>query len=123
MYTYRAIVTRVIDGDTLAADIDLGFNTWRRDQTLRLAGCNAREHADPNGGKQALDNLTRMLPAGTVLTLSTVKPDKYADRYDAAITLPDARDLTAVLIAAGWAIAWNGKGVKPVPPWPRAGTS
>ena len=28
MYEYRAKVLKVVDGDTVDVDIDLGFNTW-----------------------------------------------------------------------------------------------
>ena len=44
LYTYRATVTRVIDGDTVVADIDLGFRTWRHGERLRLYGIDASVH-------------------------------------------------------------------------------
>ena len=48
LWTYKAACVRVIDGDTLVADIDLGFHTTRREH-LRLKGIDAPEiHAtDP----------------------------------------------------------------------------
>lgn len=42
MYEYRARITRVIDGDTVEAEIDLGFHVTFT-VTLRLAGINAPE--------------------------------------------------------------------------------
>lgn len=42
MYEYKAKVIRVIDGDTLDAMIDLGFDTWIK-KRVRLAGINAYE--------------------------------------------------------------------------------
>ena len=42
MYTYNATVDRVIDGDTVDALIDLGFNTWKKIR-IRLHGINAWE--------------------------------------------------------------------------------
>ena len=30
MYTYHATVDRVVDGDTVDALIDLGFDTWKK---------------------------------------------------------------------------------------------
>jgi micrococcal nuclease len=41
MYEYRAYVCKVYDGDTVTADIDLGFGVILRKQKLRLAGINA----------------------------------------------------------------------------------
>ncbi len=113
-----AQVVRVIDADTVALDVDLGFGVWQRYQSFRLLGCNGRERSDV-GGPEATAHLAAILPAGTFVSLASIKPDKYGGRYDAKITLPDGRDLTQVLVAEGWAAAWDGKGSKPVPPWPR----
>jgi endonuclease YncB( thermonuclease family) len=116
MYEYAATVIAVHDGDTCTADIDAGFYVHVI-TPIRLLGCNAIELAQA-GGVEARDNLAALL-LGQHVTLRTVKPDKFGGRYDAAVTLPDGRDLVAVLIAAGWAVAWNGRGKAPVPVWPR----
>ena len=42
MYEYNAICTRVVDGDTIDARIDLGFNVWL-DCRIRLEGIDAPE--------------------------------------------------------------------------------
>jgi len=42
-YTYTAIVKEVYDSDTLNIDLDVGFDFWRRDLNVRLAGTNAFE--------------------------------------------------------------------------------
>lgn len=116
-----ARVVRVIDGDTVVLDVDLGFNVWLCNQSFRLAGCNAIEHSSP-GGAEAAANLATLLPAGSLITLTSLKPDKFGGRYDAIITLPDGDDLTRLLVATGWAAAWDGRGPKPVPVWPRETT-
>lgn len=117
-YTYEATIARIIDGDTLTATIDLGFHVWLYDRTIRLNGCNAREIHDP-GGIEARDNLATLLPPGTPVTLTSIGIDKYGDRIDARIALPDGADLTQQLITTGWAAPWDGHGPKPTPPWPR----
>lgn len=43
LYTYRAQVISVYDGDTLTVDIDLGFSVVMRQQTVRLSRINAPE--------------------------------------------------------------------------------
>lgn len=43
IYTYRAEIVRVIDGDTVVADIDLGFDVWLRNEHLRLYRVQAPE--------------------------------------------------------------------------------
>jgi micrococcal nuclease len=47
-YQYRAKVSRVIDGDTIVALVDLGFKTWV-ERILRLARINAPELPTPEG--------------------------------------------------------------------------
>ena len=42
MYIYKAKCERVVDGDTIDANIDLGFNTWKKTR-IRLVGINAAE--------------------------------------------------------------------------------
>jgi len=42
MYTYNAKVDRVIDGDTLDALVDLGFDTWKKVR-IRFQGIDAPE--------------------------------------------------------------------------------
>lgn len=42
-YEYGAVVTGIYDSDTMRMDIDLGFEFWRKDVEVRLAGVNAYE--------------------------------------------------------------------------------
>ena len=118
LYAYRATVLSVHDGDTVRASLALGFSV-AFDADLRLLGCNAIELAAP-GGAEARQHLAQLLPAGTLVYLRSLQVDKFGGRYDAQITLPDGSDLVTTLVATGWAAAWNGVGVKPVPAWPRA---
>lgn len=118
LYVYSAVVVRVVDGDTARADVDLGFGVWLRNRSFRLLGCNARELPAP-GGKEARDHLAALLLPGTAITLRSVRADKYGDRYDAQIILPDGTDLVEQLVRDGWVARWNGRGEPPVPAWPR----
>jgi|TARA_B100001094_G_scaffold22577_1_gene19092 micrococcal nuclease len=42
MYKYNAKLDRVVDGDTVDALVDLGFNTWKKVR-IRMMGMNAPE--------------------------------------------------------------------------------
>ena len=42
MYKYNAKLDRVVDGDTVDALVDLGFNTWKKIR-IRMVGMNAPE--------------------------------------------------------------------------------
>lgn len=121
-FTYNATVLRVLDGDTLEVDVDHGFYVHQTPTPVRLLNCNAAEK-DTEAGAAAKAHLEALLPVGTPVVLSTAKPDKFAPRWDADVTYRGAdgryRDLVADLIAEQWAAPWDGKGEKPVPPWPR----
>ena len=43
VYTYKAFVTSVYDGDTITCDIDCGFGVVLKKQKIRLYGLNAPE--------------------------------------------------------------------------------
>ena len=43
MYEYRAKVIKVIDGDTVDVDIDLGFGVWLKDERVRIMGIDTPE--------------------------------------------------------------------------------
>ena len=42
-YKYKAHCVRVVDGDTIYCDIDLGFGVWLHKQIIRLAGIDTPE--------------------------------------------------------------------------------
>ena len=43
MYEYRCKLVKVIDGDTMDIDIDLGFNVWLKNERVRLHGIDTPE--------------------------------------------------------------------------------
>jgi|TARA_R100000482_G_C5120245_1_gene145306 micrococcal nuclease len=47
MYKYNAKLDRVVDGDTVDALVDLGFNTWKKVR-IRMHGMNAPESRTRN---------------------------------------------------------------------------
>lgn len=115
-YRYAAVVEAPAhDGDTLTCRVDLGFHITIR-VSCRLAGINARELGTP-GGREARDHLRSLCPPGTPVTLASLGLDKYG-RALAHLTLPDGGDLADRMITHGYAAAWDGTGVRPVPSWP-----
>jgi micrococcal nuclease len=115
MYEYKATVVRIVDGDTVLLDLDLGFYMVAR-MSCRLAGLNSIELNQP-GGSAAKSYLASLLPVGSELIVNSVKPDKYAGRFDAYLTR-GGTDINARMIADGYAAKWDGHGPRPVPPWP-----
>lgn len=87
MYQYSALVSRVIDADTVVLDVDLGFHIRHR-ITTRLDGINAPEINTPEG-KDARDALLFLI-GGKTLAINTIRDrqDKYG-RWLAVLYLED----------------------------------
>lgn len=111
---YPAQVVDVHDGDTVALNIDLGFDhlisarDWDGHPRLscRVFGIDAPE-LSTDAGKAARDFARTLLPGGTVCTVVSHGWDKYGGRFDGAITLPDGTDFAQRMIDAGHAVAYE----------------
>ncbi len=81
MYQYKCKFIRVIDGDTVALDIDLGFNVWLK-MPVRLGGINAPELRGKTAlqGQKSKDFLTDLFNSSyDYITVETQIKDK--DKY------------------------------------------
>ena len=90
LYQYKAKIVRWVDGDTVIADIDLGFFCTRQER-LRLARINAFELNSNTmykirKARAARNQAERMCPVGSVVVVETSKSkrDRYA-RYIAEV--------------------------------------
>jgi len=75
MYKYRVEVTRVVDGDTVDVDIDLGFGMCYKKQRVRLMGIDTpesrtRDLEEKFYGKQSKKFLSSVLKDKVVTLLS-----------------------------------------------------
>ena len=43
MYEYKCYIIKVVDGDTVDVDIDLGFGVWLKDERVRIMGIDTPE--------------------------------------------------------------------------------
>ncbi len=77
MHVYKAVIERVIDGDTLDAKTDAGFNVWVAIR-IRLKGINCAEMAD--GGTAAKQFVIDKLESCQFVAINTHKDDIYG-RY------------------------------------------
>lgn len=119
MYEYKAQVLRIIDGDTLVVNIDLGFDVWIHNEVVRLNGIDAPEVRtnDPVEkffGTLAKKRIKEYLDndgAGGAVTLvsKTFKKEKYG-RVTADLKVQgQIRSLCATLIAEGYAVPYHGQ--------------
>jgi len=79
MYEYRTKVVRIVDGDTVDVDIDLGFGVWLRKERIRLLGIDTpesrtRDKVEKKYGLAAKAFLKKTL--GTSPILKTTKDGK-----------------------------------------------
>ena len=48
MYEYKCKLVKVVDGDTIDVDIDLGFGVWMLNQRIRMYGIDTPESRTSN---------------------------------------------------------------------------
>jgi len=74
MYEYKAKLLKVVDGDTVDVDIDLGFGVWLKDERVRIMGIDTpesrtRDKVEKVFGLASKDRLKELL--GKDCTLKT----------------------------------------------------
>ena len=78
MYEYRCKILRVVDGDTVDVDIDLGFGIWMHKERIRLHGIDTpesrtRDLEEKYYGNLAKEKMQFFLPVGSTQRLVTSK--------------------------------------------------
>ena len=99
LFFYRAEITRVIDGDTVVADVDLGMGIWQHDLRLRLFGINTPElhGADREAGQQAKAWLVSRLKNSVIMVQSHKDRTGKYGRYLATV-FADGEDVNAEML-------------------------
>jgi len=98
-YYYNCEIVRVIDGDTVEARIDLGFDTARL-ETLRLYGINTPEMrgAEKLEGQKAKAWLETQLANGEEITIRTIKDKTGSFGRYLAVLFCDGRNLNEQML-------------------------
>jgi len=70
MYEYRCKILRVVDGDTVDIDLDLGFGIWLRNERVRISGIDTPESRTSDEVERIFGNLASnkvkfLLPVGS----------------------------------------------------------
>jgi micrococcal nuclease len=113
MYEYNCKIVRVVDGDTIDVDIDLGFNHWIHDERIRLFGvdcpeCRSRDPEEKAAGLAAKDYVKGLLHDGGTYTLTTKEKGKFG-RYLGVIQLTDKTSVNGALVKERFAVAYYGQ--------------
>lgn len=108
MYEYKATLVRVVDGDTVVLDIDLGFGVWKHGERCRLAGIDAPE-IPTSEGYTAADALAHKLTvSGLVAFTKKDSQDKYG-RYLVTIFV-GGENVNEWMVNNHYAVPYDGKG-------------
>ncbi len=78
LFTFKAVLAKVVDADTLVAHVDCGFGIWVS-QRLRLRGINAPERKTLEG-VEAKQYVVSRLEKCPFIVIKTYSPDKYGRR-------------------------------------------
>ena len=117
MYEYNCRVNKVLDGDTVDVDLDLGFNIILANQRVRLAGVDTPESRTANKeekprGLLSKKKLSEKLPVGSWNKIRTTKSDNNDDKFGrilGEIILSDGVNVNAWLIENNYAVKYLGE--------------
>ena len=119
MYEYKCKILRVVDGDTVDVDIDLGFGVWMHKERVRMMGIDTpesrtRDRVEKAFGLASKDRLKELLPIGSIQVLKTEidrsgedKKGKFG-RILGDFLVDDNRRCTDILVEEGHAVAYFG---------------
>lgn len=123
MYDYRCKIVKIVDGDTVDVDIDLGFGVWMKKERVRIMGIDTpesrtRDKVEKVFGLAAKQRLKELLGPNPVLRTQISKKGedmkgKFGrilgdfDVYDAK---KDAwRPVTQIMIEEHHAVPYHGQ--------------
>jgi micrococcal nuclease len=115
LYQYKVSVARIVDGDTVDVDVDLGFGVWLRNERIRLAGVDTpekrtRDPIEKKAGVKASEFTAKMLTGADEIIL--VSHEKGKGKYGRILgtLMCDGMSLNDALISSGNAKEyWGGK--------------
>jgi micrococcal nuclease len=115
MYEYRCILRRVVDGDTIDVDIDLGFKVWLRKERVRLYGINTPESRTRNLAEKKLGLLAKARLKELLQKNFLIKTEKDSKgKFGRILGIPfvEGQNICEQLIEEGHARSYFGYGEK-----------
>ena len=115
MFEYRSNLIKIIDGDTIDVDLDLGFSVMLKKQRIRLYGINTpesrtRDLEEKRYGLAAKARLRELLEEADTITVRTAIDKKARGKYGRILGTIWADDLNVNerLVEEGHAIPYFG---------------
>lgn len=114
MYQYIARINKVVDGDTVDIDLDLGFNIILANQRVRMAGIDTPESRTSDKeekvrGLLSKKKLAEKLPVGSWVKIETQRMDDNDDKFGRILgifVLDDGTNVNKWLIENNYAVAY-----------------
>ena len=117
MHEYKVNILKLVDGDTVDVDIDLGFGIWLRKERVRIMGIDTPESRTSDKvekvfGLAAKNRLSSLLGAEAILQTQVSKKGedmkgKFGRVLGNFISL-NGEKCAAVLVREGHAVAYSG---------------
>ena len=116
MYEYRARLVKVVDGDTVDVDIDLGFGIWMKDERVRIMGIDTpesrtRDKVEKLFGKAASARVKELLDEDIILKTQIARDgEDMKGKYGRILGdfIVGDKMLTDILVEEGYAVAYFG---------------
>ncbi len=110
VYNYKCTLVKVVDGDTIDIDIDLGFDVWLRNQRVRLYGIDTPESRTRNKAEKVLglaakEFLTQQ--CRNTFTVASMGRGKFG-RILGIIYSETGLDICNLMIKTGHAVEYYG---------------
>ena len=114
MYEYNCKIDRVVDGDTVDVDIDLGFDVWMLKQRIRLYGVDTpesrtRDKVEKVFGNLAKEFVEKRLPVGSKQILRTKLDGKGKFGRILGEFVIDETTINRLLIESNNAVEYHGQ--------------
>jgi len=118
MYEYKCKIVKVVDGDTVDVDIDLGFGCWLKDERVRVMGIDTPESRTSDKvekifGLKAKERLNSLLGANAILQTQVSKngenmKGKFGRILGNFLTEDGSKICADVLVQEGHAVHYTG---------------
>jgi len=116
MYEYKCKLIKVIDGDTVDVDIDLGFGVWLKKERVRIMGIDTPESRTSNKveklfGMAAKTRLKEILTGTPILkTFAARDGEDMKGKFGRILGdfIVDDKFVTSYLIDEGHAVEYHG---------------
>lgn len=109
LYWYIARLVRIIDGDTIVVDVDLGMHTWKHKVTLRIKDIDTPEpRGDTKVAGVAATDFAKQLfeEKAATLCIHSTKEDSFG-RWIAEVRFQDGDNFGEVMLKTGHAVPYK----------------